>query len=53
MSNQTKYFVFAAVLFASSLACWPGGAFGQTGPQLHMREVFPLNNSEVNSPTIW
>jgi hypothetical protein len=57
MSNQTKGFVFAAVLFASFLACWSGGVFGQTGPQLHMREMFPLNlaNSEVGQErsSVW
>src|SRR5262249_13360263 len=36
MSNQTKYFVSVVVLFASFLSCWSGGAFGQTGPQLHI-----------------
>src|SRR5262245_20064195 len=29
MSNRTKFYVFAAVLAASFLSCWTGGAFGE------------------------
>jgi hypothetical protein len=29
-------------MVAAVLACWSGGAFGQSGPQLSMQEVFPL-----------
>jgi YD repeat-containing protein len=37
MSNRTKFYVFAAVLAASFLSCWTGGAFGEAlNPEWHL-----------------
>jgi len=40
MSNRTKFYVLAAVLAASFLSCWTGGAFGEAlNPEWHLVET--------------
>src|SRR5262245_5036223 len=50
MSNRTKFYVLAAVLAASFLSCWTGGAFGEAlNPEWHLVETNAYGSTYLRS----